>query len=220
MNQTMRSALALALMVGMPAAISAQQALGVGRPAPISRPVPPVSRPAPRLAYPTMPVTRAAPPKNSMPRVINPISGLRPLPFANQRDRIEDQRLPGIENQNRRVLTFVVIWVPAPFYWGGGFWGPWMSGTIASDLQEGAIADDRTNLSYTSYRIGIGSPGAELLADYGLEQTQCGAANLVVIWGPDNSVICALPNERIHAGSYVLDAATLRIKPQLTPPLR
>lgn len=107
-----------------------------------------------------------------------------------------------------------MVWYPAPFYWGSGFWGPWMTGTIASNSQEGAIVQDQTNVTYPSYRIGIGSPGEELLVDYDLEQTPCGAANLVVIWGPENSVVCARPNGQVRAGNYSLDPETLTIKPQ------
>ena len=103
-------------------------------------------------------------------------------------------------------------WSPQPFYWGGSFWGPWMYGTIAPALQYGAITDVESNVSYPSYQTATSSPGARLLADYGLEQTVCGAANLVVIWGPNDSVTCAHPNARVSAGNYQADPATLTIR--------
>jgi hypothetical protein len=49
------------------------------------------------------------------------------------------------------------------------------------------------------------------LENYGLEQTECGPPNLVVIWGPDNSVICAYPNDLVGPGNYELDPETLTI---------
>jgi hypothetical protein len=33
-----------------------------------------------------------------------------------------------------------------------------------------------------------------------------------VIWGPDNSVICAYPNGLVGAGNYELDPATLTLR--------
>jgi hypothetical protein len=76
----------------------------------------------------------------------------------------------------------------------------------------GAITDDRDSNVYPSYGVGASSPGAQLLDDYGLTQTQCGPPNLVVIWGPDNSVICAYPNDVVSAGIYELDPATLTLQ--------
>jgi hypothetical protein len=103
------------------------------------------------------------------------------------------------------------VWSPAPFYWGGSFWGPYLFGTIACDMQYGYVEGPGSNVSYASYQVGASSPGAQLLADYGLEQAQCGAPGLVTIWGPDNSVICAHPNERVPAGTYSVDPTTLTI---------
>jgi hypothetical protein len=67
---------------------------------------------------------------------------------------------------------------------------------------------------FTSYSVAPGSPGAQLLGDYGLVQTKCGVANLVVIHGPDNSVICTYPNGSVSAGNYLLDPATLTLQLQ------
>jgi hypothetical protein len=110
-----------------------------------------------------------------------------------------------------------VIWYPVPYYWGGGFWGPWgLSGTGYSLF--GSIIDYDDHDIYPSYEIGPTSPGAQLLADYGLTQTECGPPNLVVIWGPNNSVICAYPNNLVSPGNYELDPATLTIQSLNTPP--
>lgn len=103
------------------------------------------------------------------------------------------------------------IWYPVHIYWGGGFWGRW--GLSMNNLAPyGAITDYRDSDVYPSYGVGPSSPGAQLLVDYGLTQTQCGPPNLVVIWGPDNSVICAYPNDLVSAGHYELDPATLSLQ--------
>lgn len=39
--------------------------------------------------------------------------------------------------------------------------------------------------------------------------TSCVPPNLVVIWGPDDSVICAYPNNLVAPGNYKRDPATL-----------
>jgi hypothetical protein len=107
-----------------------------------------------------------------------------------------------------------VAWQPAPIYWGGGFWGPWAIGAITGALVLGAIVDDQAQLTYPSYEVEPDSPGAQLLQNYGLQQTPCGPPNLVVIWGPDNSVICAFPNDTVGSGNYELDPSTLSIVSQ------
>jgi hypothetical protein len=103
-----------------------------------------------------------------------------------------------------------VIWYPAPYYWGGGFWGPFWIGA-ADIILLGSIVDYENEIIYPSYEIETGSPGAELLEDYGLQQTQCGPPNLVVIWGPGNSVICAYPNDLVAPGNYEVDPTTLTL---------
>jgi hypothetical protein len=73
----------------------------------------------------------------------------------------------------------------------------------------GAIPD--AQIVYPSYQVEPDSPGAELLQDYGLQQTPCGPPDLVVIWGPDNSVICALPNNNVGPGNYSVDPETFSL---------
>lgn len=104
-----------------------------------------------------------------------------------------------------------VIWYPAPIYWGGGFWGPFAFGGATAGFLFGSIIDYQDQAIYPSYEIAPTSPGAELLQNYGLTQTECGPPNLVVIWGPDDSVICAYPNNLVAPGNYELDPATLTI---------
>ncbi|MGA8796443.1 MAG: hypothetical protein WB526_05150 [Candidatus Cybelea sp.] len=107
-----------------------------------------------------------------------------------------------------------IHWYPAPIYWGGGFWGPFAFGGLGAGLLFGSIIDYQDQSIYPSYQIEPSSPGAELLENYGLQQTECGPPNLVVIWGPDNSVICAYPNDLVGAGNYELDPTTLTIVSQ------
>ncbi len=104
-----------------------------------------------------------------------------------------------------------VVWRPVPTYWAGGFWGPLAVATLTTALLYGSIADYNAQVIYPSYQIQPDSPGAQLLQNYGLQQTPCGPPNLVVIWGPNNSVICAYPNNLVGPGNYELDPSTLTI---------
>lgn len=100
-----------------------------------------------------------------------------------------------------------IVWNPAPNYWGGGFWGPFAFG-----LSFGFWGYyDWNGYPYYSYQVQPGTPGAELLEEYQLTQTPCGPPNLVVIWGPDNSVICAFPNDLVGPGEYTIDPTTLTL---------
>ena len=104
-----------------------------------------------------------------------------------------------------------VAWAPYPSYWGGGFWGSFAAGAATAAVM-GSIY--RSNQTYTSYQVAPSSPGSTLLSNYGLQQTQCGSGNLVVIYGPNNGVICAYPNDRVAAGSYAVNADTLTLQSQ------
>jgi hypothetical protein len=106
-------------------------------------------------------------------------------------------------------------WYPAPYYWGGGFWGEFAIGATSAALYGSLVAN---NVTYTSYQTEPSSPGAKLLASYQLRQTPCGAPNLVVIYGPNNSVICAYPNNLVGAGNYSVNSQTLTIVSQNPAP--
>jgi hypothetical protein len=105
-----------------------------------------------------------------------------------------------------------VAWYPAPAYWGGGFWGS-MAIAATSAAVFGAIVNSQ-NQRIVSYQVQPDSPGATLLSNYHLTQTPCGPPNLVVIYGPNNSVICAYPNDMVSAGSYTLNTSTLSLSSQ------
>jgi hypothetical protein len=108
-----------------------------------------------------------------------------------------------------------VVWAPAPGYWGGGFWGAFAIGVTSAAVSAavyGSIVAHNT--TYTSYQVQPSSPGATMLSNYHLTQTPCGPPNLVVIFGPSNSVICAYPNNLVSAGNYNLDTATLSLTSQ------
>jgi hypothetical protein len=105
-----------------------------------------------------------------------------------------------------------VAWYPAPYYWGGGFWGGFAVGAATAAVYGSIVAAN--NVTYTSYQVQPQSAGAKLLSSYHLTQTQCGAPNLVVIYGPNNSVICAYPNDLVAAGNYSVNSQTLTIVSQ------
>jgi len=100
-----------------------------------------------------------------------------------------------------------VAWNPAPTYWGGGFWGALAFSADAALFGELVSSGQ----SYDSYAVYPDSPGATLLANYQLTQTPCGPPDLVVIWGPDSSLICAIPNDIVGPGEYDIDPATLTL---------
>lgn len=99
-------------------------------------------------------------------------------------------------------------WYPAPYYWGGGFWGPFAVGAVTAAAFGTVVYN---NTTYTSYQAEPSSPGAKLLSSYKLTQTPCGPPGLVVIYGPSNSVICARPNQLVAAGNYSVNSSTLTI---------
>jgi len=49
------------------------------------------------------------------------------------------------------------------------------------------------------------------LQSYQLVQVKCGPPDLVVIYGPEKSVICANPNAYVGVGEYQLDPASLSL---------
>ena len=99
-------------------------------------------------------------------------------------------------------------WYAAPYYWGGGFWGPFAVGAASAALYGSLVYNNET---YTSYESQPTSAGAKLLENYHLTQTQCGPSGLVVIFGPNNSVICAKPNSLVSAGNYSVNVSTLSL---------
>jgi hypothetical protein len=105
-----------------------------------------------------------------------------------------------------------VAWYPAPYYWGGGFWGAFAIGATSAAIYGSIVAAN--NVTYTSYQVAQESPGAKLLSSYHLTQTPCGPPNLVVIYGPNNSVICAFPNNLVSAGNYSVNSQTLTLVSQ------
>ena len=112
------------------------------------------------------------------------------------------------------LKKLINAWYPAPYYWGGGFWGAFAIGATSAAVYGSIVAAN--NATYTSYQAQPESPGAKLLSSYNLTQTSCGAPNLVVIYGPNNSVICAYPNNLVSAGNYSVDQQTLTIVSEKT----
>lgn len=100
-------------------------------------------------------------------------------------------------------------WYPAPYYWGGGFWGAMAIGAASAAVYGSVVAADA--VTYPSYQVQPTSPGAKLLEAYQLTQTPCGSPELVVIYGPNNSVICAQPTGLVAAGNYSVNSSTLTL---------
>jgi hypothetical protein len=105
-----------------------------------------------------------------------------------------------------------VAWGPAYGYWGGGFWGAMAIGVTTAAIW-GAWVDPVSNVTYNSYEVQPDTPGETFLESYQLVQVKCGPPGLVVVYGPENSVICANPNNNVGEGQYRLDTATLDLVP-------
>ncbi len=211
-----------------PAQPAARPAQPAARPAQPSRPAsPPQTRPA-QPGY-SLPHDTQRPPNNApnRPPVNNP--GYRPPPNNTRPVQpITRPPNPAYRPPNYRPSRPPVVivnpryyghpawywnrgytWYPAPAYWGGGFWG-----TLAIAATSAAIFGyiyGSSGDQYVSYQVQPNSPGAQLLQAYQLTQTPCGPPDLVVIYGPDNSVICAYPNNLVSAGTYSVDPSTLTI---------
>jgi hypothetical protein len=86
-------------------------------------------------------------------------------------------------------------WEPQPHFWGGSFWGQ-----IALGVR-------------VYVPVSSDSPGDTLLANYRLIQAPCDPTqDLAEIYGPDDSTICALPNEFVPPGRYNIDMSTLTLQ--------
>ncbi|MGB8907582.1 MAG: hypothetical protein WCC84_02410, partial [Candidatus Cybelea sp.] len=102
-------------------------------------------------------------------------------------------------------------WYPASGYWGGGFWGAMAVGVTSAAVYGSIVGAN--NQTYNSYHVEANSPGATFLSNYGLVQVECGGSGQVVVYGPQNSVICANPNGTVGAGEYNLNTETLSLTP-------
>ena len=70
---------------------------------------------------------------------------------------------------------------------------------------------DAQGQTLASYEVTPDSPGAQLLTNYQLTQTDCSQTDLVVIYGPNTSLICAYPNAIVGPGNYSVDPSGLTI---------
>ncbi len=94
-------------------------------------------------------------------------------------------------------------WYPQTNYWGGGFWGPF----AVFSLLAGQAMWNQNRYTAPSYAY----PGWYVFQNYGLQSTPCGRQNLVYIYGPNNGVMCAYPNEYVVSGAYYVDPASLQL---------
>ena len=109
-------------------------------------------------------------------------------------------------------------WYPAPYYWGGGFWGAMAIG-VTSAAVYGAIEDEETNVTYNSYEVQTGHARRDLFVVVPSHpDAMRTASGLVVVYGPENSVVCAQPNEYVGEGAYRLDTVTMDLIPINGPP--
>jgi hypothetical protein len=211
---------AVLLLLALPSVAFAQRDRGGGgggsrAPQPVSRPAP-VSRPQPQPQNQGFNFNRDISPRPAVEQpqvrqqpVQRPVRAPQPVARGFHGSAVRNPHAPG----GAWYWNRGVAWSPAPIYWGGGFWGPWAFGDLSAAILFGSIVDANNGV-YQSYQVEPDSAGAQLLADYGLQQTPCGPPNLVVIWGPDNSVICAFPNSMVAPGNYQLDPSTLTLVSQ------
>lgn len=125
----------------------------------------------------------------------------------------------GVNLSRRRIIVNPVVrpiwswnnghrWYSRRDYWGGGFWGGFILGAITGNLVNGQNTYSNNNY----YVVEKNTPGHKLLFDYGLTQTYCDRSNnIVIINGPQNSQVCALPNKTVPPGFYDIDLSTLTL---------
>ncbi|MFM1842562.1 MAG: hypothetical protein RLZZ490_1298 [Cyanobacteriota bacterium] len=93
------------------------------------------------------------------------------------------------------------VWNPNYSYWGGGFWGGVAVGAVTAGVTSAIINANNNDPTYIV--IEEESPGYILFDSYGLDQVQCiDSDDLVYIFGPQDSLICANPNSVVAAGYY------------------
>jgi hypothetical protein len=233
MSGSLRSVIALALMASAPAAALAQNhaggssssshassgggghvSSGGGRVSSPSMPAAPPAQSQHGFSFPGEPSVRPVTPQRPPVRPVSNGTGANHVTGGPYRGQFNGRAIHNPRHWGGWGWNRGIHWYPAPIYWGGGFWGPFATGGLTTGLLFGSIIDYQDQAIYPSYEIEPSSPGAELLQNYGLTQTECGPPNLVVIWGPDNSVICAYPNDLVGAGNYELDPTTLTIVSQ------
>jgi hypothetical protein len=100
-------------------------------------------------------------------------------------------------------------WYPNRTYWGGGFWGPFAAGAVVGGITGSLITAAANQNNNTVIVVQQGTPGYNLLDSYGLKQTNRCDETVVIIYGPENSIICATPNTIVRAGRYDIDAEKL-----------
>jgi hypothetical protein len=173
----------------------------------------PSSRPRPTARPPARPTPRPTPWRPNRP------PNYRPPQPGWQRPQWANRPRPSWARNNGRRPNYVLVnprawgsrwawnngvaWNARPSYWGGGFWGPFGLFTLAAGQ---ALWTQTRHIS-----PGPGSPGWFLFQNYGLQPATCGPQNLVYIYGPNDSVMCAFPNEYVLAGFYYVDPATLQL---------
>jgi hypothetical protein len=150
----------------------------------------PPKPPYPGYHYPTRPPGGYPPPRYP------PYNGWRP---------IYPPPPPPIYRPGAWYWNNGAVWRPYPTYWAGGFWGAFAIGTAAAIII-GAI----TQPQYATYQVQGGSPGAQLLNSYQLMQVPC-RPYVVVIHGPNDTIVCAEPNGLVAPGDYSVDPSTLTL---------
>jgi len=100
-------------------------------------------------------------------------------------------------------------WYPNRTYWGGGFWGPFAAGAVVGGITGSLVTAAANQNNNTVIVVQQGTPGYNLLDSYGLKQTSRCDETVVIIYGPENSIICATPNTIVRAGRYDIDAEKL-----------
>lgn len=100
-------------------------------------------------------------------------------------------------------------WSPNYNYWGGGFWGGFAVGAVTTAVT-GAIINSNSSSNTTYVVIEKDTPGYYLFDSYQLTQVECNTSqNLVFIYGPQDTLMCANPNSVVSGGYYDVDPEDL-----------
>ena len=94
-------------------------------------------------------------------------------------------------------------------YWGGGFWGGFAVGAFTTAVT-GAIINSSNDNDTNYVVIEKDTPGYTLFSSYNLVQVQCNTSeDLVFIYGPQDTLMCATPNTYVSSGYYDVDQENL-----------
>ena len=102
-------------------------------------------------------------------------------------------------------------WSPNYGFWGGGFWGSFALGAATAGVTSAIVSSASNNNDPNFVVIDSSSPGNTLFTSYGLVQVACDSEDLVLIYGPQDSLVCARPTSDVPIGVYDVEPSDMTL---------